>query len=99
MIADEHLIFSHALEGLPIHVAEKRDGILLNMSRHQHLEKSGVEVVHVRNQRLPLIEGAPTVNDFPGALWAKSHYVHRRMDPVSPRIPLVEILMITNQGY
>ena len=64
MIADEHPVFGHALEGLPIHVAGKRDEILLNMSRHRHLEKSGVEVAHVRNRRLSLIERASTLMIF-----------------------------------
>ena len=47
MIADEHLIFSHVLEGFPVHVARERDGILLRTSRHRHPKKSGVEVVHI----------------------------------------------------
>ena len=82
VISDKHPVFGHVLEGLPIHVARKQDGILLNMSRHRPLEKSGVEVAHVSDRRLPLVEGAPTVNDFPSALWARSHYVYRRMDPL-----------------
>ena len=34
----------------------------------------------MRNRRLFLVERALTVNDFPSALWARSHGVHRRMD-------------------
>ena len=67
MIADEHPVFSLTLEGLPVHVARKRDGILLSTSHHRHPEKSGVEVPYVRDRRLPLFKGAPTVNDLSGA--------------------------------
>ena len=75
MITDEHPFFSHELEGLPVYVAGEWDGILLSTSLHRHPEKSGVEVTHVYDQRLPLIEGAPTINDLPGALWVRSHCV------------------------
>ena len=83
MIADEHPVFGHKLEGLFIQVVRKRDGVLLITSYHRHLEESGVEVAHVRNRKLPLVKGALMVNDFLGALWAMSHYVRRRMDPLS----------------
>ena len=85
VIADEHPIFGLALEGLLVHVAGKRDGILLSTSSHRHPEKSGVEVVHVRERRLPLVEGAPTVNDLPSALWARSHCVRQIRDPLLRR--------------
>ena len=77
---NEHPVFGHVLEGLPIQVAGKRDGILLSMSHRRHLKKSGIKVTHVRDQRLPLVEGALMVDDFPGALWARSHCVRRMMD-------------------
>ena len=47
LVADEHPIFGHALEGLPIQIAKDGDGVLLSTSRHQYSEKSGVEVAHV----------------------------------------------------
>ena len=81
VIADKYPVFGHAFAGLAIHVVGKQDGILLNTSRHRHSEKSRVEVVHVRNRRLSLVERAPIVNDFPSALWSRSHGVRRRMDP------------------
>ena len=68
MIVDEHIVFRHMLQGLPIHVARERDGILLNTSHHRHLEKSRVEVALVCDRRFSFIEGAPMINDLPGAL-------------------------------
>ena len=68
VVADEHPVFGHALEGLPIQIAGERDEVLLSTSHHQYLEKSGVEVTHVCEKILPLVNGAPTVNDFLGSL-------------------------------
>ena len=68
MITDEHPVFGHALEGLPIQIAVEGDKILLNTSHHRYSKNSGVEVMHVCDRRLPLVKGAPTVNDFPGSL-------------------------------
>ena len=82
VIMDKHPIFNHTLEGLPIHIAGKWDGVLLNTSRHQSLEKSGIEVLHVRERRLPLVKGVPTINDLSGSLWTRSQCVHQRMDPL-----------------
>ena len=55
LITNEHPIFRHGLEGLPIQVAKKRDGILLITTRRRHLEENGVEVAYVHNRRLPLV--------------------------------------------
>ena len=85
VIADGHPVFDHALEGLPLHVAGERDRILLNTSHYRHPEKGKVKVAHVRDRRLPLVQGAPTVNDLLGALWARSHCVRRRRDPLLRR--------------
>ena len=76
VIVDEDPVFDHALEGLLIQVAGKRDRTLLRTSHHRHPKESRVEVKHVRNRRLPLVEEAPTINDFLGALRARSHCAH-----------------------
>ena len=68
VVANEHPVFGHALEGLPIQIAKEGDRVLLTTSHHRYSEKSGVEVVHVCNRRLPLIKGALAVNDFLGRL-------------------------------
>ena len=82
VITDEHPVFGRALEGLPIQVAGERDGILLSTSRRWHPKKSRVEVAHVLNRKLPLVEGALMVDDFLSALWAMSHCIRQRMDPL-----------------
>ena len=64
MVTDEHPIFGHRLEGLLIQVDEETDGILICASRHKYSEIIGIKVVHVRNRRLHLVKGAPTVDDF-----------------------------------
>ena len=68
MIANEHPVLGHTLEGLLIQVAKKRDGILLNTSCRRHPKESRVEVAHVRDGRLPIVERASMINDFQGAL-------------------------------
>ena len=47
VVTDENPVFGHALEGLPIKISRNGDKVLLSMSRHQYLDKSGVEVAHV----------------------------------------------------
>ena len=78
MVANEHPVFGHSLERLPIQIAGEWDAVLLSASRHRHSEKSGLEVTHAYDRRPPLVKGAPTANDFPGTLWTRSHRVHRR---------------------
>ena len=68
VVADEHPVFGHALEGFFIQIVGKEDKVLLNTSHHKYLEKSGVEVAHACDQRLPLVKGASIVNDFPISL-------------------------------
>ena len=68
MVADVHPVFGHALKGLSFQVAGEGDGLLLGTSHHWYSEKIGVEVVHADDQGLPLVKGAPVVNDFPGSL-------------------------------
>ena len=63
MVTDAHPVFSHALEGFSIHEAEEGDNVLLSMSHHWHLEKSGVEIAHMRNRGVPLVEGSLVVDN------------------------------------
>ena len=44
MVGDAHPVFSHTLKGLSIHEVGEGDTVLLSMSHHRHLEKSGVEI-------------------------------------------------------
>ena len=64
-LTDPRFLGRHSLF---IQVAGKQDEILLRTSRPRQSKESEVEVVHVHNRRLPLVEGAPTVNDLQGAL-------------------------------
>ena len=82
MVTNEHPAFDHRLEGLLIHVDGERDGILLCVSRHRYSEIIRIEVVHVCNRRLCLVEGAPTVDDFQSTLWIRGHHARRGMDPL-----------------
>ena len=68
MVTDAHPVFSHALKGLSIHEVGEGDTVLLNMSHHLNLEKSGVEIAHVRNRGVPLVEGNPMVDNRLGDL-------------------------------
>ena len=65
MVADEHPVFGHALEGLLIQITRELEGVLLNKIHHWYWKKSGVDVAHVCDERRPLVKGALTVNDFP----------------------------------
>ena len=75
MVVEVHFVVGHALEEFPIHVAGEGDGVLLSMSRHRHSKESRVEVVHVCDRRLPYVKRVPSINDFPGNLWTRSHCV------------------------
>ena len=68
MVVDEHPVFGHAVEGVPLQIAMEGDGVLLSMSHNRYSEKSGVEVAHACDRRLPLVKGAPVFNDLPGNL-------------------------------
>ena len=63
MVVDAHLVFNHPLEGLSIHKAKEGDRVLLSTSHHRHSEKSGVEIVHVHNRGVHLVEGSPTIDN------------------------------------
>ena len=76
MVTDVHPVFSYALEGLSIHVAEEGDRVLLNTSHHQHSEKSGVEIAHASNRRVPLVEESLKVDNRLGSLWTWDRCVH-----------------------
>ena len=82
MVTNEHLVFSHRQEGLLIHVDEEYDGILLCASRHKYSEIIGIEVTHVRNRRLHLVEGASAIDDFQSTLWIRGHHARQGMDPL-----------------
>ena len=68
MVTNAHPIFSHELKELSIHEVEEEDIVLLSTSHYQHSEKSGVEIAHVCNRGVPLVEGSPTVNNRMGSL-------------------------------
>ena len=76
VVADVQPIFRHLLEGLFVHQAEEGDRILLGMSHHLHSEKSGVEIAHVRNEGVPLIEESPLVDNPLSDLWTRDWCVH-----------------------
>ena len=86
MVADAHSVFSHGLEGLSIYVAGERDRVLLSMGHQPHSENSGVEIAHVRNRGVPIIEGSPAVDNRLGSLRDQG-LVRLSMDGL---IPLVE---------
>ena len=74
MIMDKHPVFGHRLEGLLIHVDGEHDGILLCVSRHKFSEIIGIEVAHMSNRRLRLVEGAPTVDDLHSTFWIRANH-------------------------
>ena len=77
---DEHPFFGYRLEGLLIHVDGEHDGILLCASCHRYSKIIRIEVAHVRDKRLRLVEGAPTVDDFQSTLWIRGHHALQGMD-------------------
>ena len=58
VVADVYPIFSHPLEGLFVHQDGERDKVLIGTSHHWNLEKSGVEISHVRNGGSLWLKGA-----------------------------------------
>ena len=82
MVTDKHLVLGHRLEGLLIHVDGERDGILLYASRHSCSEIIRIEVVHMCNRRLHLVEGAPAMDDLPSTLGIRGNHVRQGMDPL-----------------
>ena len=81
MVADVHPIFSHPLERLFIHQVGKGDRVLLRTSHHRHLEKSGVEIAHMCDGGVPLVEGSPPVDNRLRDIWTKDQCVHGWMVP------------------
>ena len=76
MVVDVHPIFNHQLERLFVHKAGEGDRVLLGTIHHRHSKKSRVEIVHVRNGGIPLVEGSPLVDNRLSSLWTRDQCVH-----------------------
>ena len=76
VVPNVHPISSHLLETLFVHQAEEGDRVLLGTSHHRHSEKSGVEIAHVYNGGVRLVEGSPPVDNLLSGLWTKDWCVH-----------------------
>ena len=63
MVAKVHSIFSHALVGLFIQIIEEGDGVLFRKCNHWYAKAGGVEVAHISNKSIPLVEGVPSVDN------------------------------------
>ena len=63
MVAHIHLVLSHALIGPLIQVDRAGDGVLLPTSHCRYAEAMRVKIAHVRDGRVPLVEGPSVVNE------------------------------------
>ena len=55
---------------------------MLFTSCHKYLKIIGIELTHMLNRRLRLVEGAPVVDDHSSTLWIKGNHARRGMDPL-----------------
>ena len=63
MIAKVHSIFSHELVGLFIQIAGEGNGVLFRKCHHLYAKAGGVEVSHISDRSVPLVEGIPAVDN------------------------------------
>ena len=67
MVAHIHPIHDRALVRPLIQVNGEGDGLFLPASHHKNAEAVRVKIMHVRNGRVPLIEGPLVVNECLGS--------------------------------
>ena len=82
MIAPIDPILGHALVGPLIQVDEEGDGVFLHTSHHRNAEAVGVKIAHVRDGKVPLVEGPPVVNECSGNFLIKSMRILQRPGPL-----------------
>ena len=78
MIVDIHLVFYNVLIGPLIHVVGEGDGVLLRTSHHRDEEAMGVEVAHVRDRRIPLIQKVTFFDEQPCNFLFMCQHIRRR---------------------
>ena len=78
MIVDIHPIFRHTSIEPLIHVVGEGDGVLLRTSHHWDAEDVGIEIEHVRDRRIPLVERVAFSNEQLNSFLIKCQRVRRR---------------------
>ena len=63
MIAKVHSVFSHALIEIFIKIVGERDGVLFRKCHHRYAKAGEVEVTHISDRSVPLVEGIPVVDN------------------------------------
>ena len=63
MVANMHPVLGHTLVGLFILVAGEGNGIFFKESHHKYSKIGGVELAHIGDRSVPLIEGVPMIDD------------------------------------
>ena len=63
MVVHVHPILSHEQVGLFVQIIGEGDGVFLYKHHHWYPMAGRVEVIHVSDRSIPLVEGDPTVDD------------------------------------
>ena len=82
MVAHVHSILGHALVGLIVQIAGEGNGVLFLKRHHRYAMDGGVKVAHVSNRSIPLVEGAPMVDDRLGGIRTQYRRARRRLLPL-----------------
>ena len=82
MVTHVHPILCHAQVGLFVQITEERDGLFLYKRHHKYLIASGVEITHVSDQSIPLVEGALAIDDRLGGIGTQDKRSQRRLPPL-----------------
>ena len=68
--------------GLFIQITEEMDGVFLYKRHHKYPIPSGVEIVHVSDQSIPLVKRALAVDDRLGGIGTRDKRSRRRLLPL-----------------
>ena len=82
MVAHIHLVLSNELVGPLIQVDGVGNVVFLPMSHRWYAEVVRVKIRHVRDRRVPLVEGPPVVNKCSGSFLIRSRRILRRLGPL-----------------
>ena len=68
MVTNIDSIFNHNLVGFFIHIAGEGNGIFFRKSHHRYSKVGEVELLHIGDKSVPLVEGVPAVNNYLGSV-------------------------------
>ena len=82
MVAHMNSVLIHIQVGLFVQITREGDGVLLYKCHHWYSMADGVEVMHVCDRSIPLVEGTPAVDDRLGGIGTRDKRGRRRLLPL-----------------